>query len=104
MNYFHSEAFVYGVYFAAWIKTEVAESKRAFRMHDRAIESGIEAGGSIQLMLRDIVMHSITFEAFITTFKAKNVNGIYNFLKRKGIACASDFSKLDDIEARHLLD
>ena len=24
-NYFHQEAFVYGVYFAAWIKSEVNE-------------------------------------------------------------------------------
>eukprot|EP00353_Schmidingerella_taraikaensis_P003521 CAMPEP_0185584192 /NCGR_PEP_ID=MMETSP0434-20130131/30683_1 /TAXON_ID=626734 ORGANISM="Favella taraikaensis, Strain Fe Narragansett Bay" /NCGR_SAMPLE_ID=MMETSP0434 /ASSEMBLY_ACC=CAM_ASM_000379 /LENGTH=84 /DNA_ID=CAMNT_0028203791 /DNA_START=13 /DNA_END=267 /DNA_ORIENTATION=- len=34
-NYFHSEAFVYGVYFAAWIKQEVADSKRAFKYFDR---------------------------------------------------------------------
>ena len=38
-NYFHSEAFVYGVYFAAWIKQEVADSKRAFKHCDREIES-----------------------------------------------------------------
>ena len=33
-NYFHSEAFVYGVYFAAWIKQEVADAKRAFKHCD----------------------------------------------------------------------
>ena len=38
------------------------------------------------------------------TFKASNVNGIYNFLKRKNIIAEEDFSKLDDIEARHLMD
>ena len=37
-NYFHSEAFVYGVYFAAWIKSEVADSKRAFKHCDRDID------------------------------------------------------------------
>lgn len=30
-NYYHAEAFVYGVYFAAWIKNEVAVNKRAFK-------------------------------------------------------------------------
>ena len=34
-NYYHSESFVYGVYFAAWIKDEVAEGKRAFKKYDR---------------------------------------------------------------------
>ena len=33
-NYFHAEAFTYGVYFAAWIKTEVAASKRVFKHCD----------------------------------------------------------------------
>ena len=61
-------------------------------------------GGSIQLMLRDIVKNNITFEDFVSTFKSSNVNGIYNFLKRKQISEESDFSKLDDIEARHLMD
>ena len=37
-NYFHTEAFVYGVYFAAWIKQEVSDSKRAFKHCDRDIE------------------------------------------------------------------
>ena len=61
-------------------------------------------GGSIQLMLRDIVKNNITFEEFVSTFKSSNVNGIYNFLKRKQITQESHFSKLDDIEARHLMD
>ena len=30
-NYYHSESFVYGVYFAAWVKEEVAVGKRAFK-------------------------------------------------------------------------
>ena len=64
----------------------------------------IELGGSIQQMLRDIVRDGVTFEAFTVTFKSSNVNGIYNFLKRKEIKSESDFSRLDDIEARHLLD
>ena len=55
-------------------------------------------------MLRDIVLNFITFHRFVDTFKSSNVNGIYNFLKRKQIVEASDFSKLDDIEARHLMD
>ena len=34
-NYYHQEAFVYAVYFAAWVKNEVGESKRAFKQYDR---------------------------------------------------------------------
>ena len=103
-NYYHSEAFVYGVYFAAWVKEEVSEAKRAFKVFDRQIEGQIEQGGSIQLMIREIVKNQITFTLFVDTFKASNVNGIYNFLKRKNIIAEEDFSKLDDIEARHLMD
>lgn len=55
-------------------------------------------------MLREIIRNSITFETFINTFRYSNVNGIYNFLKRKQIRSELDFNKLDDIEARHLLD
>ena len=55
-------------------------------------------------MLRDIVKDAITFGEFEKTFKSKNVNGIYNFLKRKTIKSEADFYKLDDIEARHLMD
>lgn len=55
-------------------------------------------------MLRDIIQRWITFEAFVDTFKEKNVNGVYNFLKRKGISSETDFNKMDDIEARHLMD
>ena len=55
-------------------------------------------------MLRDIVKNSIGFEFFLQTFKSTNVNGIYNFLKRKSIRSETDFDKLDDIEARHLMD
>ena len=55
-------------------------------------------------MLRDIVKNNITFEEFVSTFKSSNVNGIYNFLKRKQITQEAHFSKLDDIEARHLMD
>ena len=60
-NYYHSEAFVYGVYFAAWVKEEVSEAKRAFKVYDRHIEGQIEQGGSIQLMIREIVKNQITF-------------------------------------------
>ena len=55
-------------------------------------------------MLRDIIRNHITFEKFIGTFKHTNVNGIYKFLERKKIQSADDFHKLDDIEARHLMD
>ena len=55
-------------------------------------------------MLRAIVKDGMTFNSFSNTFKASNVNGIYNFLKRKQISSESDFCKLDDIETRHLLD
>lgn len=55
-------------------------------------------------MIREIVKNQITFSLFLDTFKASNVNGIYNFLKRKNIEAEQDFSKLDDIEARHIMD
>ena len=46
-NYFHQEAFVYAIYFAAWIKSEVHDSKRAFKLYDKEILDLIENGGSI---------------------------------------------------------
>ena len=55
-------------------------------------------------MIREIVQHFITFDLFVDTFRASNVNGIFNFLKRKNITAEADFSVLDDIEARHLMD
>ena len=55
-------------------------------------------------MLRDLIGRQITFDTFVGTFKQNNVNGVYNFLKRKQIYNASDFHKIDDIEARHLMD
>ncbi len=103
-NYFHAESFTYAVYFAAWIKQEVAESKRAFKHCDNEIQEQILAGGSIQLMLRDIIKNSIGFQNFMNTFKSSNVNGIYKFLTGKQINSEADFDKLDDIEARHLMD
>ena len=92
------------MYFAAWVKSEVTESKRAFKNFDREIETQIAEGGSIQLMLREVIKRWVTFEAFVQTFKSKNVNGVYNFLKRKEISSEDDFNKMDDIEARHLMD
>ena len=56
------------------------------------------------MMIREIVQHFITFDLFVDTFRASNVNGIFNFLKRKNITAEADFSVLDDIEARHLMD
>ena len=46
-NYFHQEAFVYAIYFAAWIKSEVHDSKRAFKIYDRDLLNLVENGGSI---------------------------------------------------------
>ena len=54
-NYFHQEAFVYGIYFAAWIKTEVHASKCVFSSHDEQIVRVIDQGGSIQAMLMELV-------------------------------------------------
>ena len=56
------------------------------------------------MMLRDIVSRNISFELFEDTFKSTNVNGIYNFLKRKQVTTETHFDKLDDIEARHIMD
>lgn len=55
-------------------------------------------------MIRDIIKNFVTFQLFVDTFKSSNVNGIYNFLKRKDITAEIDFVKLDDIEARHIMD
>ena len=60
---------------------------------------------SIQSILLQLVRDVITFEYFASEFLTKNVNGIASFLKLKGIANAEDLgSKLDDLEARHILD
>ena len=42
-------------------------------------------------MLRDIVKDAITFSDFVNAFKSSNINGVYNFLKRKAIECEADF-------------
>ena len=55
-------------------------------------------------MIRDIIKNSLTFPFFVETFKSSKVNGIYNFLKRKNINNELDLIKLDDIEARHIMD
>ena len=46
-NYFHQEAFVYAIYFAAWIKSEVHDSKRAFKIYDGELLNMVQTGGSI---------------------------------------------------------
>ena len=36
-NYYHQEAFVYAIYFAAWIKSEVHGSKQLFKKYDEEL-------------------------------------------------------------------
>ena len=94
---------MYGIYFAAWIKSEVNESKQIFKKHDEGITGMIEQGGSIQCMLIDLVRDTIQWETFLEPFKT-NINGVKKFLDVKGVFKSDDFAKLDDIEARHLMD
>ena len=100
----HSDPFYYGVYFAAWIKKELIVKKRAFKDFDRQIEGQIKQGGSIQFMLREIVKNYLTFNRFVDTFNENNMNGITEYLNHKDIYSEEDFSELDEIEARHLMD
>ena len=58
-NYFHQEAFVYGIYFAAWIKSEVHSSKCVFKKYDEEITRLVEQGGSIQSMLVQLVRNTL---------------------------------------------
>ena len=102
-NYFHQEAFVYGIYFAAWIKSEVHSSKCVFKTYDKEIIETIEYGGSIQGILTELVRTTIHWDKFLEPFKT-NINGIKKFLDTKGVFKSDDFRKLDDIEARHLMD
>ena len=102
-NYFHQEAFVYGIYFAAWIKSEVHGSKCVFKKYDEQILRLVEQGGSIQCMLIDLVRNTIEWDEFLEPFKT-NINGVKKFLDAKEVFKSEDFAKLDDIEARHLID
>ena len=102
-NQFHQEAFVYAIYFAAWIKSEVHDSKRAFKLYDEELLSLVEGGGSIQSMLINLVRNTIHWDEFRQPFKT-NINGVKKFLDSKGVQSQNDFNKLDDIEARHLMD
>ena len=101
--YFHQEAFVYGIYFAAWIKSEVHISKCVFKKYDEQILRLIEQGGSIQSMLIELVRNTIKWNEFLEPFKT-NINGVKKFLDSKGVFKSEDFANLDDIEARHLMD
>ena len=54
-------------------------------------------------MLIQLVANVMTWEDFIEPFKT-NINGVKKFLDGKGVSKSDDFAKLDDLEARHLMD
>lgn len=54
-------------------------------------------------MLIQLVANVMTWEDFIEPFKT-NINGVKTFLGGKGVSKSDDFAKLDDLEARHLMD
>ena len=54
-------------------------------------------------MLINLVRDTIHWEEFRQPFKT-NINGVKKFLESKGVKDQDDFQKLDDIEARHLMD
>lgn len=91
----------YGVYFAAWIKSEVGPSKRVFAKNDEKIIACIENRGTLQSMLVEIVRDCIGFESFEKDFLVHNINGTGSFLKGKGVKNSDDLGLLlDDIETR----
>ena len=54
-NFYHQEVFVYGIYFAAWIREEIHKSKRKFANYSNFIWDEIAEGNSFQSMLFNIV-------------------------------------------------
>ena len=54
-------------------------------------------------MLIDLVRNTIEWDEFLEPFKT-NINGVKKFLDAKEVFKSEDFAKLDDIEARHLMD
>ena len=63
----------------------------------------VEEGGSLQSILRDIVM-IIGYKKFRRYFETMGVNRVHLFLEFKKVKNEDDLTRLDDIESRHLLD
>ena len=99
----HKEIFYYGFYFAAWVKQEVPAFQRTFRSVDEQIMIRVEEGGSLQSILRDIVM-MIGYKKFRRYFETMGVNRVHLFLEFKKVRNEDDLTRLDDLESRHLLD
>lgn len=99
----HRECFDFAVYFAAWIKSEVHSSKRAFKAYDGPIKQRILERGSLQAMAEDITGEILGWTKFCEPF-SEGINGVKSFLKSKGVTGPAGMHFLDDIEVRHILD
>ena len=99
----HVIAFDFSIYFAAWIKSEVGESKKAFKKFDHKMLEIVKRNNSLQHTVVEMV-EAIAYEQFLKHFAQGGLNEVTSFLKKINVFCLEDFHKLDDIEARHILD
>ena len=63
----------------------------------------IEEGGSLQCLLRDLVT-IVGYKKFRRYFETMGVNRVHIFLEYKDVRNEDDFTTMDDLECRHLLD
>ena len=63
----------------------------------------MEEGGSLQSLLRDIVQ-IVGYKKFRRYFETMGVNRVHLFLEYKDVRSEDDFTMMDDLECRHLLD
>ena len=73
---YHKEIFYYAFYFAAWIKTEVPSYQRTFKPFDDQVKARIDEGGSLQCLLKDIVL-TIGYIKFRRYFELLGVNRVH---------------------------
>jgi len=99
----HVIAFDFCIYFAAWIKSEVGQSKRGFKKFDDKFVEIVKRNNSLQHTVVEMV-EVIAYEQFIKHFAQGGLNEVTSFLKKINVRGLEDFHKLDDIEARHILD
>ena len=80
-NLNHKDAFDFAIYFAAWIKAEVGNSKLKFKCYDNEILQKIKTADSLQYLLFEIVEDVIGFTQFRQQFNT-DMNGLRKFLER----------------------
>jgi hypothetical protein len=63
----------------------------------------VESGGSLQAILRDVV-EIVGYVRMRRYFETMGVNRVDLFFKSRKISNSEDLTRLDDLEARHILD